>query len=40
MIGVPLFTLWCLNTHGIMTLTDDSGMLCHGIPGPINDSKR
>ena len=42
MIGVPLFTLWCLNTHGIMILTDDtSGILCHGIPGLINDiSKR
>ena len=40
MIGVPLFTLWCLNTHGIMTLTDDSIMLYHGIPGLTNGSKR
>ena len=39
---------WCVSihimvfkySHGIMTLTDDSGMLCHGTPGLIKDSKR
>ena len=38
---IGIFTLRCLNTHGIMTLTNDSGTTpCHGIPGLTNDSKR
>ena len=36
---IGIFTLQYLNTHGIMTLTNDSGTPCHGIPGLTNDSK-
>ena len=37
---IGIFTLRCLSTNGIMTLTNDSGTPCHGIPGLTNDSKR
>ena len=37
---IGIFTLRCLNTHDIMTLTNDSGTPSHGIPGLTDDSKR